>query len=446
MSLTAQKFLIGLLSLLLLISVIVVGYVKIREAKAEVPKPYITAEAAECIGCHTDKGISKSAIRDWKLSAHAAKGVGCDKCHIPVSDAAPEILEAGTSCENKEVRRAVSPRNCQECHEVQAKQFAEGKHALAWIAMQAMPTTKFQPVALIAEEKGCGGCHRIGRDEGKCDSCHTRHRFSAAEARRPEACQTCHMGFDHPQWEMWSTSKHGTIYMTEGDNWDWSKKISEWYAEPYEPSSRTPRAPVCVTCHMPDGDHNVRTAWGFLAVRLPEKDEEWLGYRVKILQGLGVLDAEGNPTERLELVMAGKVARLTAEEWQAERDRMIRVCTQCHTESFAREKLEAADQVIKESDALMAEAVDIVQSLYRDGILPPPKDYPPNVDMLRFYEVENPIEQKLWVMFLEHRMRSFQGAFHMNPDYQHWYGWAEMKRDLVEIRKEAERLRAEAKK
>jgi len=37
------------------------------------------------------------------------------------------------------------------------------------------------------------------------------------------------------------------------------------------------------------------------------------------------------------------------------------------------------------------------------------------------------------------------GSFHMNPDYQHWYGWAEMKRDLAEIREEAAQLRASAK-
>ena len=35
-----------------------------------------------------------------------------------------------------------------------------------------------------------------------CDACHTRHTFSAEEARQPQACQTCHMGFDHAQWEM----------------------------------------------------------------------------------------------------------------------------------------------------------------------------------------------------------------------------------------------------
>ncbi len=54
------------------------------------------------------------------------------------------------------------------------------------------------------------------------------------------------------------------------------------------------------------------------------------------------------------------------------------------------------------------------------------------------------IEQKLFVMFLEHRMRTFQGAFHTNPDYSLWYGWSEMKRDLSEIRALDKEMRAAA--
>ena len=48
-------------------------------------------------------------------------------------------------------------------------------------------------------------------------------------------------------------------------------------------------------------------------------------------------------------------------------------------------------------------------------------------------------------MFLEHRMRAFQGAFHMNPDYTTWYGLAEMKKDLVEIKHDATQMIREAK-
>jgi len=400
----------------------------------------VPVESKACLKCHVDKGITGSAVRDWQLSKHFSNGVGCADCHLPTKEAVPAITGSATSCEDKRVRRGVSPRNCAVCHAEQFQQFSQGKHAAAWVAMTAMPTTAQQPRAIIEGEKGCGGCHRIGRDEGKCDSCHL---FSAAEARRPEACMTCHMGFDHPQWEMYSTSKHGSIYALEGGHWNWNTKLANWFKNPEQASSTRPRSPVCSTCHMPNGDHAVRTAWGFLALRLPEKDPEWLQYRQKILIGLGVLTPDGKPTPRLEVVKVGKVARLSAEEWQAERDRMLGVCAQCHARSFAQQNLETADSVIKESDKLVAEAIDIVEGLYNDGVLERPKDRPPVPDLLRFYEVKYPIEQKLYTMFLEHRMRSFQGAFHMNPDYQHWYGWAELKRDLAEIKDEASRLRAE---
>jgi hypothetical protein len=402
----------------------------------------VPEDSRACLKCHMQKGITGSAVRDWQLSKHFEMGVACANCHLPAKDAAPGILNAPTACEDKRVRRGVSPRNCAPCHARQFEQFSTGKHSVAWVAMASMPTTAMQPHALIEGMKGCGGCHRIGLDEGKCDSCHTRHRFIATEARRPEACMTCHMGFDHPQWEMYSTSKHGSIYAIEGSHWDWNLDLADWFKDPDRASPNRPRAPVCSTCHMPNGDHSVRTAWGFLALRLPEKDPEWLGYRQKILVGLGVLTPDGKPTPRLEVVKVGKLARLTGEEWQAERDRMISVCTQCHAHAFAQQNLEAADSIIKDSDKLVAEAIDIVEGLYNDGILERPKDRPPVPDLLRFYEVKYPIEQKLYTMFLEHRMRSFQGAFHMNPDYQHWYGWAEMKRDLAEIRDEATQLRA----
>ncbi len=437
-----MKYFIGILSIILFVALTVVGYVKVSESSKGV-KPIVSEKSRACIDCHTRKGLTAGSIRDWKMSRHAAKGIGCNECHIPAEGTPERIVAMATACEDKEVRREVAAANCKKCHEEKVEQFTAGKHSKAWLAMEAMPTTKDQPHQIMDGEKGCGGCHKIGRDGGQCDSCHTRHKFSAAEARRPEACSTCHMGFDHPQWEMYITSKHGAVYQSEKDSYDFDMKIEDWYKDPFDPASGVPRAPVCVTCHMQDGDHNVMTSWGFLALRLPEDDEEWLGYRVKILQGLGVLDWEGNPTDRLDAVKAAQMARLSKEEWEEQRNKMIRVCGQCHGESWGRNELEKVDAIIKEADRLMAEAVEIVEGLYRDGILPRPADYPPHVDLLRFYEVQSEIEQKLYFMFLEHRMRAFQGAFHSNPDYMHWYGWAEMKKDLAEIREEAKKLRRE---
>jgi hypothetical protein len=248
-----------------------------------------------------------------------------------------------------------------------------------------------------------------------------------AEAGQPQACQTCHMGFDHPQWEMFSGSKHGVRFLLK-------------QAKAIPPDSA---APTCQTCHMQGGNHEVRTAWGFLAVRLPmPADPQWTADRATILQALGVLDPDGKPTARLDVVKAADVARLTQDAWQKERNKMVKTCNQCHSANFAKGELTKGDQMIKDADHLMAEAIRTVAALYKDGILPKPKSYAYAFpDLLTFNDAPTPIEQKLFVMYLEHRMRAFQGTFHANPDYALWYGWNSMQNDFVEIKAMAEDMR-----
>ena len=179
---------------------------------------------------------------------------------------------------------------------------------------------------------------------------------------------------------------------------------------------------------------------------MPE-DKQWAADRVTILQALGVLGPDGKPTARLDVVKAANVARLTQEDWQRERDKMLKTCNQCHSANFAKAELAKGDRMIKDADRLMAQAILTVAGLYRDGILPKPKNYAyPFPDLLTFYDAPTAIEQKLFVMFLEHRMRTFQGTFHANPDYALWYGWSEMQRDLTEIREKAAGMREKAKK
>ena len=103
--------------------------------------------------------------------------------------------------------------------------------------------------------------------------------------------------------------------------------------------------------------------------------------------------------------------------------------------------------MIKEVDHLMAEAIREIAGLYKDGILKKPKNYAYAFpDLLTFHDAPTKVEQTLFVMFLEHRMRAFQGTFHANPDYALWYGWSEMKRDLTDIKTEAAEMRAAHKK
>ena len=72
----------------------------------------------------------------------------------------------------------------------------------------------------------CESCHNVGKPAadgsvGQCQKCHSRHEFSLEQARKPETCNNCHIGPDHPQWEIYFESKHGIKYSTDGQNWNW---------------------------------------------------------------------------------------------------------------------------------------------------------------------------------------------------------------------------------
>lgn len=393
-------------------------------------KSVVAAET--CVECHTK--ITPNIVTDWQLSKHSANDIGCDGCHGNGHMSAADVDQVTLP----------TYETCGTCHATQSEQFLKGKHAHAWTVLKAMPTTHAAPVALIDGMKGCGGCHKLGiKSEAEmknlktnnpgfgnasCDACHTRHTFSVIEARQPQACQTCHMGFDHPQWEMYSSSKHGVRYLL---------KQNGVLAE-------SASAPTCQDCHMQEGDHEVRTAWGFLAVRLPlPEDPQWKADQITILQALGVLDLQGNPTGRLDAVKAADVARLTQEDFDRERNKMLGACSKCHSENFAKSELAKSDDMIREADHLLAAAIREIASLYQDGILAKPAGYASAFpDLLTFHDAPTSIEQKLFAMHLEHRMRAFQGAFHNNPDYSLWYGWSEMVRDLTEIREMAADMRA----
>jgi hydroxylamine dehydrogenase len=296
------------------------------------PYPAAAADSAspnaQCIECHGK--TTPSIVSDWKLSKHSQSDVGCVVCHGGEHTSATDVAKV----------KIPTPDTCADCHAEQVAQYKKGKHSIAWAAMKAMPTIHWQPMAMVEGEKGCGGCHKIGmktpaeiaelRHGGAefgaaaCDSCHTRHTFSVEEAKQPQACESCHMGFDHAQWEMYSSSKHGV-----------RNELKNLKVLPANAS-----APTCQTCHMQDGNHEVRTAWGFLAVRLPlPEDKQWAADRATILQALGVLDPDGKPTALVDTVKAADVARLNQEDWQRERDKMLKTCNQCHSLNFAKQQL-----------------------------------------------------------------------------------------------------------
>jgi hypothetical protein len=390
---------------------------------------------SQCIPCHEIK--TPGVVADWRLSRHAQKGITCEWCH------------GGLHQRDADFAKAVlpTPETCNKCHIAQVEEFKKGKHALAWASMKALPGFHRQPPVLSDGQSGCGGCHSLGiKTEAEvrelrgtsnghgiasCDACHTRHSFSAKEARQPQACQTCHMGFDHPQWEMYSASKHG---------------VRAGLVQAGVLPQATP-APTCQECHMPDGEHSVRTGWGFLGLRLPmSADPSWREDQTTILRALQLLDAGGQPTARMAAAKGVQLLRTTEESYQSERTRMLQICSRCHAANYAKAQLRRGDELLREADKLMAEAIRIVSGLYKDNLISRPREavgaYP---DLLTIHDATTRVEQRLFTMFHEHRMRTFQGAFHSNADAALWSGWTELRRDLTEIRAQEGELRERAR-
>ncbi len=400
-----------------------------------------------CIECH--QKISPGQVKDWEVSEHAKNDVSCLSCHG----------EGHTTGEDYKKAELPDEKACGECHEKQLDQFANGKHNFGWTSMNILPAAHSAPDELIEGGRGCGGCHNMGiksdaqkkeqADKGyryqnnSCDECHTRHAFSKKEAANPYACQQCHMGYDHPQWEMWSSSKHG----------------ERWLAMKNDDLPAGAAAPTCQTCHLPDGTHTNETAWGFLGVRLPLPDDKQAASdRVTILKALGVLDPEtGKTTPVFDAAKAVRMVKLDQESWQKERDKMLKTCSRCHSAKYVREQLDMGDSIMIKADRLMAEAIETVAALYKDGIIRKPETYPSNYPFLLTFMNTNGsdwdkdldklsyIDQVLVQMYMKHRMRTYQAFFHVNPDYAYWYGWNEMTKDLGEIKELAKTMRAQHK-
>lgn len=285
-----------------------------------------------------------------------------------------------------------TPETCATCHPNQYRGHQSNRHAIGYQrGFEAGRLDDLPPCAVDqpAEGRGVATCDQCHNVEYRCDSCHSRHGFKSSLARDPKACATCHMGPDHPQYEVYSSSKHGIIFDTEGDNGV---------------------APGCVDCHMPlkkvaaDGtpytDHDLSFGIAFGPVGARDKHYSFrrngqLPYvlvnntlqpnpdfdptaPVDMTGADGIPDSEIWPEDR-----DGKVVQVAddAAVLAARRREMVGVCDGCHTAGFATDRLDAADGMHRNAAAVVAEAEDIIRALNFDGLIEPaPNAREPNDD------------------------------------------------------------------
>jgi hydroxylamine dehydrogenase len=377
-------------------------------------KKGLTEESLKCITCHEERKVTHGWVADWQGSKHARNGVGCEACHIS-PDAELAVKESveleylgtgGSSCADTRVHRNVIAASCGKCHRKEYEEFMKSRHSIGWQRMLECGRLMALPKDTRSEK--CEQCHNI---QFKCDSCHTRHTFNTIEAKTPEACRTCHMGPDHPHYEAYISSKHGSVYMTGQ-----STILKE------SQSVQSLRSPVCVTCHMPKGTHDI----SFGLTRGP------LG------SGLHYIDRNG--------------ATIDEVEFTKKREEMLSVCNTCHSLRFARKTLMMADDIYMNTETVIKEAKDIVSGLEREKVLFPSAGEMVKIPLpghafvqgnLQSYTNKSRIE-RLFIKLTYSAAVTWKGAYHENPGYTHLYGWTKLQEDLSDIKEEVKKLREEA--
>ncbi len=323
----------------------------------------------------------------------AAAEVTCRDCHEVKADYPGAVEHEGDY-----VLASPTTAMCEKCHEAEVAQYYQSRHSLpAYVAVagstelnpnllamyQAIPEGSFAPDKArnaIAAIEGpvmtpftCESCHSIGAPAadgsvGRCQKCHIRHSFSLEQARKPETCNNCHIGPDHPQWEIYQEFAHGIMYATMGETWNWEAEAGNLSVIDFP-------APTCALCHM---------------------------------SGFGTTGTTHDVGDRLSWFLFASISQ-PRPSWQDNIARMQSVCFECHNENFITDLYTAADPATEQINGYVQASNDLMAPLQEQGLLTSePFDEP--IDFTYF---------DLWHYW--GRVAKF-GMWMQGPDYSQWHG------------------------
>jgi hypothetical protein len=315
--------------------------------------------------------------------AKMAKGIRTDGSVFNANQKTPEVANLNVA------------NTCIQCHGTVIK-----------LNKQGVPLPSTWPNDGIASLYPDGGV-------GNCVACHSRHKFSAAEARNPASCTNCHLGPDHPDKEVFESSVHGHIFATDesGYNFEANKVIP----------GKTVRAATCFVCHMsginglqPTHNVSLRLKWNLWAPHsfLRTGGHETAGWAFwkgggKVVWGKTII--RGNPK-------AGN-----PKGPQAARVQMKQVCMACHEATFTNNYFQRVDAAIQIYNDYHSFATKMFKELKAKGLIK--KD----VWSDPFF--------KLYYYLWHHEGRRFrQGAAMGSPDYSHWHGVFQVMQDIREMK------------
>lgn len=358
----------------------------------------------ECVECH--ERSTPGIVQQYGYSTMAAANVACEDCHEVDEDYPGAVEHEGTF-----VLNSPTTAMCESCHTQEVREFNASRHGIpAYAAMvgleglteaeleiwnsipEAQPNPNDARNALYALEGpeitrfACEGCHNVGKPAadgsvGQCQKCHLRHEFSLEQARKPETCNHCHIGPDHPQWEIYVESPHGIAYHTSGkEHWNWDAEPGTLTVEDFS-------AATCAICHM---------------------------------SGFGTTGTTHDVGSRLTWYLFSPVSE-RRPAWEDNMVRMQGVCLECHNANFIDGFYANADAATEKVNEWVLESREIIQPL-RDNDLLTAAPFDETIDFTFF---------NLW----HHWGRTAKfGVWMQGPDYTQWHGAYEVLHELAELR------------
>lgn len=421
-----------------------------------------------------ERRVSLTSVEEVKgIAGYVA--VGCAECHTSNPDSHEDtFLHNGYR-----VHVVVTPADCAQCHPVETRQYtSQNKMAHAHGNLRKNPlyhslaetvvgrrevvggTLKRLPSTAATQMDTCYGCHgthvkmaglkeietemdvikvpvlegwpnvgvgRINPDGslGSCSACHPRHAFSIKAARQPYVCSQCHLQPDVPAWNVYKESKHGNLFNTTKDYWDFD-------AVPWR-LGRDFHAPTCATCHAslvvdPEGALIAARTHGYterlwtrifgLIYSHPQPIDPDT-HKIRNKEGKALPTAfNGEPAARFLINKA--VQRQRKKAMQA-------VCHGCHSTMWVEKHFEKMDGTIADVDKQVRAATQIMEQVWRKGLAS------------RGNMFDEPIEivwTEQW-LFFANSIR-YASAMAGAPDYASFHnGWWEMQKAIQDLRKAA---------
>jgi hypothetical protein len=362
------------------------------------------------------KGEKARRMSAKKVAASLEKVVvGCYECH----GLNPDKHKDNFDHMGFNINVVVSPQDCSTCHPVEAKQYSGSKKAHAIgnllknsvyhglvetiISKKTVEAGKVvqKNVSDLTRKETCFSCHgtevkvsgmetvktamgeievprltnwpnqgvgRINPDGsmGACTSCHPRHQFSIEVARKPYTCSQCHLEPDVPAWNVYKESKHGNIYFSNYQKWNFNGV--PWKA------GKDFQTPTCAACHnslitTPDGKVVAERTHDFgsrLWVRLfglIYSHPQPMHGDTSVLK-----NKDGLP---LPTAFTGEMAKdgLIDEKEQIKRKKLMsETCNQCHGTSWTNSHFSKLENTIKEVDSMTLASTLLLVEAWTHGL------------------------------------------------------------------------------